>query len=132
MALLPLVVALFLFFSTSCVTPVGDTARDPSRDTASPESPDFVDDNERENQEPLFAITGVLFHVSRLSPATAIILPPHSAIGDYMRNEPMALRSYPEAGLPADRFRLRLHLNTTEVPPFVLDRDRYLYPELYD
>ena len=103
-----------------------------SADTPMPENPETVEEFEdEEDRERLITITGVVLGVRRTSPPTVIILPPASFITDYLRDEPFTLPAYPQGGLRGDRFQFQFHLNTTDTPPFVLDRDRYIYPELY-
>lgn len=133
MAAIPLLLLLPAVISGG----VGCTTTSPPAPASegAPEISSALEEEEERDQEirdPLLSITGVAFHISRISPHTVIILPQTSFITTYLRDEPFTTTTFPEKGLPANRFRFRFEVNTTPVPPFVLDRDRYLYPELYD
>lgn len=126
---LSLIILVLAMTGSGCAT-VGSrrTAPEGVQDTA--EVPE--EERDRTSGDPLFSITGVVLHISRISPDTVIILPQTSFIRDYLRDEPFTATVPPAEGLPSNRFRFRFQVNTTAVPPFVLDRDRYLYPDLYD
>lgn len=132
MAAIPLLLLLPAVISGG----VGCTTTSPPAPASegAPEISSALEEEERDQEirDPLLSITGVAFHISRISPHTVIILPQTSFITTYLRDEPFTTTTFPEKGLPANRFRFRFEVNTTPVPPFVLDRDRYLYPELYD
>lgn len=129
------IAVILTIFYLGCAT-TGDLAADSTDDPASDRVGDDTTTDERVEidtiPEPLFTITGVVLQVQRVAPRTVIILPPASFISDYLRDEPFTLPHRPREPLQANRFLLRFNLNTTSAPPFVAERDRFLYPDLYD
>ena len=104
----------------------------PPADNALPREVQETEELPRTRRDGMVNITGVVLHFSRLTPDTMIILPQASIITEYLRNEPFTTRGYPTEGVRANKFHFSLQVNTTAAPPFALDRDRYLYPELYE
>lgn len=82
--------------------------------------------------DPLIAINSVTLQLQWISPATVILLPTQSLITDVLRDEPGTIVGVDDTEFRSGRIRLLFNLNTTAAPPFVMERDRYLYPELYE
>lgn len=82
--------------------------------------------------EPLVTINAIVLVFHLTAAETVIVLPPSSFISDYLRDEPGAVSTLASRPERTSRLFFRFNVDTSGVPPFVSDPDRYRYPELYE
>jgi hypothetical protein len=114
----------------------GGCATAPSSPSPGEEPAVTEEQDRRENQDvpepdPLLTINAIVLVIHRTAADTVIILPPSSFISDYLRDEPGAVSVLTPRPERTSRILFRFNLDTSGVPPFVSEPDRYRYPELY-